>query len=88
MITLKLKLDLDGLPHQWATQPIIKHTKLTSDHYNPTSKQMTQKSNKSSTGSTQPNTPANTSVSIKTNPQWLHIFANNKMIKLLQAKRG
>ena len=88
MITLKLKLDLDGLPHQWATQPITKHTTLMSDLHNPAGKHTTQKSNKTTTGSSQPTAPTNTSASGKTIPQWPHIFANNETIKLLQVKKG
>ena len=87
MIMLKLKLDLDGLPPQWATQPNVRHTN-TSEQHNIASKQLLPKSNKTAAGVTQLNPSSSTTASIQTNAQWPHIFASNETLKLLQAKRG
>ena len=87
MITLKLKLNLDRLPPQWATQPSVRHT-ITSDQYNTNGKQLPQKSNKPTTSNAQLNPSANTTASVRTNTQWPHIFTSNDTLKLLQAKRG
>ena len=85
MITLKMKLDLNGLPPQWHPQP-VRHTTI-KQHTN-TGKQPTQKSSKPTSSITQSNPLSNTTATIRTNAQWPHIFASNDTIKLLQAKKG
>ena len=88
MIALKMKLDLDGLPHQWHPQP-MRHPS-TDQPPNPANpaKQPAQKSGKTMSGTT-PSTPSyNTTASYRTNAQWPHVFASNDTLKMLQDKKG
>ena len=85
MITLKMKLDLNGLPHQWHLQPMW-HTS-NNQPPNP-AKQLAQKSSKSMSGNTQSTPLSNTMATFKTNAQWPHIFANNDTLKLLHDKKS
>ena len=86
MIALKMKLNLDGLPHQWSTQPTRLPT--TEQHTSTASKQPSQKNSKPATSNNQPNPSSNTTTPPRNNAQWPNIFANNDTLKLLQAKKG
>ena len=86
MIALKMKLDLDGLPHQWTAQPARHPT--TEQHTSTASKQPSQKNSKPATSNNQPNPSSNTTTPTRNNAQWPNIFASNDTLKLLQAKKG
>ena len=83
MIALKMKLDLDGIPPQWITHSAQQPTL---EQQTAVTKAPAPKSNKPTMSTTQTNTTTNSNTTTKSNPQWPSIFANNKTIKLLQAK--
>ena len=85
MITLRMKLDLNGLPHQWHPQP-MQHTS-TDQPPNP-AKQPAQKSGKPTSDTTPSTLSSNTMATFKTNAQWPHIFTNNDTLKLLCNKKA
>ena len=85
MITLKRKLDFNGLPPQWQPQP-VRHTTI--EQHTTTGKQPTQKSSKPTSSITQTNPLSSTTATIRTNAQWPHIFTSNDTLKLLQANNG
>ena len=88
MIAIEMKLNLDGLPHQWHLQP-IRHTS-TDQPPNPTNptKQSAQKSGKPTSGTTPSAPSANTTAPFRTNAQWPHIFTSNDTLKMLRNKKG
>ena len=88
MITLKMRLDLDGLPHQWHPQPMRHHNNEPLPTPANTAKPSAQKNSKAAAGNThmaQSSTPTTT---LRTNVQWPHIFASNDTLKMLREKQG
>ena len=84
MITMKMCLDLDGLPMQWTPQ-----APRTQVHdYTNAAKPAAPKSTKQNSGETQPAQTPQSTYTVQTNPHWPPIFANNDTIKQLLTKRG
>ena len=83
MITMKMRLDLDGLPTQWTPQALRTQVKEDTNITKPTAP------NKTPAHHSQPKQHRTTTPSRPTeNPNWPPIFANNKTIKQLLMKRG
>ena len=82
MITMKMQLDLDGLPTQWTPQALRTHVKEDTNITKPTA----PKSTKQNSSAPQPTQTVQNNYTIQTNLNWPPIFANNETIKQLLTK--
>ena len=88
MIALKMRLDLNGLPHQWHLQPTRHHNNKPPPTPANTAKPSAQKNGKAMAGNTHVAQSSAPTTTLRTNAQWPHIFASNNTLKMLREKQG